>query len=431
MNYPYNFAPMLPPPLPRRSHKALILAWAVEVIAIAMGLVLAIYAGIEGSDGGFMAVFVATLPFIALSIVEITKIPLVALSFTADRRIWRVLGCMALLCVTTATFENFVFGFERGFNERLKLVETADETVRSSHAARDLAEARIANLQQSLSGGMQRERETRQDGTEAATLAREDMEEVRRRTEAADAGLRLDRDRLTGLLRAAEQQRANAVRRCGDDAACLGAANRNFSAARVDLTRRLASVETTLRAHATAAEVGTAQALQRRDAALARRNGEQDQLRVETGGLRTQISEAQASLYTAAEQSAAATRMRNDLIDRSQLHRLSQIIFQSQDEVSINTTKRIFVTSLAAIVALIGTILAALHFASQRVTSEAQRQPRQGMVGRAIRGFLARRRRRMRISSQERLKLIYLPLDATERDVSMARSTAISREPVL
>jgi hypothetical protein len=53
------------------------------------------------------------------------------------------------------------------------------------------------------------------------------------------------------------------------------------------------------------------------------------------------------------------------------------------------------------------------------------------MVGRAIRGFLARRRRRMRISSQERLKLIYLPLDATERDVSMARSTAISREPVL
>ncbi len=49
-----------------RRGKALVIAWLVEAVAVIMGLVLAAFAGIEGSDGGIVALTIATLPFAAL-----------------------------------------------------------------------------------------------------------------------------------------------------------------------------------------------------------------------------------------------------------------------------------------------------------------------------------------------------------------------------
>lgn len=64
-----------------RPSKALAFAWLVEAVAVIMGLLLAAFAGIEGSDGGMVAISVAILPFAALSIIELTKIPLIGLAF--------------------------------------------------------------------------------------------------------------------------------------------------------------------------------------------------------------------------------------------------------------------------------------------------------------------------------------------------------------
>ena len=76
------------------------------------------------------------LPFAMLSAVELTKIPLVALLFGVDGARWRVLALVGLACVTAATFANFVFGFERGFNERIRAVQTAEQVTLDSQRDR-------------------------------------------------------------------------------------------------------------------------------------------------------------------------------------------------------------------------------------------------------------------------------------------------------
>jgi hypothetical protein len=46
--------------LPRSSNrKALLFAWAVEALAVGMGLILAAYAGYEGGENGFIAKAIA------------------------------------------------------------------------------------------------------------------------------------------------------------------------------------------------------------------------------------------------------------------------------------------------------------------------------------------------------------------------------------
>ena len=126
--------------------KALCLAWGIEALAVSMGLLLAVYAGLEGGTSDAFGMAIAVMPFAALSVIELTKIPLVALAFAVRGHVWRLVAVAALAVVTLATFENFVFGFERGFTERLKRVEEADFEARAAAQARERAQARHADL---------------------------------------------------------------------------------------------------------------------------------------------------------------------------------------------------------------------------------------------------------------------------------------------
>jgi hypothetical protein len=448
------------------SSKALALAWFIEGIAVAMGLAIAAFAGIEGSDGGVITLTVATMPFCALAAIELTKIPLVRLAFRVRRRLWVLLAIVALLCVTAATFENFVFGFERGFNERIRAIEVADQHVRQLENARALAEAVLPGLNERRE---ESERELAQLGKDieaSRAQAERDIGHAEHRDD--DTQLREERAQLQAQLTDIEQTRLRAVNneyaRCHrDPRVCnLRALNETVSAINDKAARehkaiqekieRLDERERIQHDNATADEKA---ARERLTIELADKERQAKALHDTLDQIRSDITAAESAKLEGERSIDDATRTRDELIERSQLHRLSDIAFGNHEPPALERTKRFFVVTLAAIVALIGTVLATMQFAAL-YAAEARRRP----LTNAIRGYFARRRRRIPILRDiaeearqrnrlvrslrawiarrrrrvvrtvirevpvDRLKIIYLPLNPSEEAVFEARREA-------
>lgn len=384
---------------PRR-FDALLCAWIVEVIAVSMGLTLAVFAGIEGSDGGVFAVLVAMLPFVMLSAIELTKIPFVALLFGVDRVGWRVLALFGLACVTAATFGNFVFGFERGFNERIRAVQTAEQATLDGQRAVELDRNHVAALvarQAEISGrlavlaaetdairqqSIEAIRDARGSGSTASLSA--ELAEVDQASRALDAkeSAELDREsvrchRIAGPCR-------------------TWAIHQSYRQRRDTLNRQNAALTEQLKRQQTDSSLTISATQARRDLDLAVRDSERQTLEIGLTRLRSDLAEAQSKVLQDGEALAAVERTRDARLDRSQLHRLAGILFGDQSPASVERTKKLFVMSLAAIVAVIGSVIAAMHFAMQRATRRAG-NPQRRPVANALRHYLARKRRRLPI----------------------------------
>lgn len=445
-----------------RGRKALYLAWAVEGVAIIMGLLLAAYAGFEGSDGGLFAGIVALIPFAALSVIEMTKIPLVGLFFEVKGLGWKLLAVGALLVVTVATYENFIFGFERGFNERLRVVENAEQTVRTQENASKLAETRIPHLT-----------ELQSDLANRMAAIREEVEGIRRQAQQdiADSrssdnsdSYRLERERLDGeiarLTRERDLNTERERRRCGPNTRCAPTTVFNSFSGRINTVQK--QIETLNEREQTERETSqndVASARAKRDADLSTREAQRNDLQQQLGIVRAQLTEAQQTVLLSAEKVAIAERHRDEMIEKSQIHRLAMVMYGKQDRITVEETKRIFVMSLAFIVAAIGTVLATVHFAA-----EHGQAPKRQLIANAVRGYFARRRRSLPVLTDireavkqrhgiarnirgylarrrratlpvqirtvekevmvERLKLVFVPLNATEEEIAAARREA-------
>ena len=445
---------------PRRLD-ALLCAWIVEVLAVSMGLTLAVFAGIEGSDGGIAAVIIAMLPFVMLSAVELTKIPLVALLFGVESARWRLLALFGLACVTAATFENFVFGFERGFNERIRAVQTAEQVVVDSQRAVDLARNQVAAL-----GARQAEINSRLTAVAAETAGiRQQASDAIRDARAGNAGgLGAERAQVDQALRTLDATEAADVAR--ENVRCRRVAgpcrtwaiHQGFRQQRETLTRQSATLTDQLNRQQNDSSLTISASRSRGDLDLALRDRERQTLELEFTRLRSDLAAAQGKVLHDSEALAAAQRTRDVRLDRSQLHRLAGVLFGDSSVVSVERTKRLFVVSLSAIVAVIGSVIAAMHFASQRAATR-QRRPlvnamrhylarkrrrlpilrdfreemrqRHAMI-RNLRGWLLRRRRNLLpvvVKTQihevevpiDRLKLVFVPLNATEDQIAEIR----------
>jgi len=448
------------------SSKTLVFAWVVEVIAVVMGLILAIFAGIEGSDGGVITIAIATLPFAGLTVIELTKIPLVGLAFRVKSTFWRLLAFVALLAVTLATFENFVFGFERGFNERIRSVENAEQAVQARRNAQEVAQTRIPQLTARQDEITARLAALREEVAGIREQAQQDITDARNSTGTAD--YRAERERLEKELVSIDQQRDAAVNRerirCRNnpETRCnVSAIAGSYQRQRDAVARRIASLVEEQREQEAAANAEVAKARQKRDAELAAKEQERSQLQQELSTVREQLANAQRIVLQGSEAVAQAVQRRDELIERSQLHRLAKVLFGNHDRTTLERTKRLFVVSLAAIVALIGSVIAAMHYAAQQAAGPSRRlltnairgylarrrrrlpvlrdmreiaKHRHGIL-RNLRGYLARRRRRLlpvrevvkvveREVPVDRLKLVFLPLDASEEQIAKARRDA-------
>jgi hypothetical protein len=169
--------------------------------------------------------------------------------------------------------------------------------------------------------------------------------------------------------------------------------------------------------------------------------------------VREALAAAQDTAARGGEAAQRAARARDELVERSQLHRLAATLFGRQDRETLERTKRLFVVSLAGIVALIGTVIAAMHYAVAATAAQgeheaegttAPRPRRRGPLSAAVRAYLARRRRALSLKPVlqvqevvrtvevpvDRLKLVYLPLEATEQQVAAVRREAAAGQEV-
>lgn len=93
----------------RLSTTILTFAWTIEAAAASVGLILAISR--LQDDVGFQGIL-ASLPFFAVAIMEMTKIPLATVIYHTASKRWRY-GFTAILALTMViTFETFVIGFD-------------------------------------------------------------------------------------------------------------------------------------------------------------------------------------------------------------------------------------------------------------------------------------------------------------------------------
>ena len=95
--------------------RLLTMAWAIEIIAAMIGLALALSRLDPPGDEQlpmFMA-FQGAMPFFAVMVIELTKIPLASVFYTVEKLRWRLLFFFSLALTMVITFETFFIGFEQ------------------------------------------------------------------------------------------------------------------------------------------------------------------------------------------------------------------------------------------------------------------------------------------------------------------------------
>jgi uncharacterized membrane protein len=68
------------------------------------------------------SLFIAALPFVIVSAVELLKIPLVYKIYKSKRVILKSIYAIALLLVTLITFETLIYGFEREYDSYINFM---------------------------------------------------------------------------------------------------------------------------------------------------------------------------------------------------------------------------------------------------------------------------------------------------------------------
>ena len=89
-------------------------AWAIEIIAASIALMLAWFQ-IYDADGSqsVSEKYMAALPFVAVMLVELTKIPFSRVLFSVEALKWKIIFTIGLSMAMLITFETFLLGFER------------------------------------------------------------------------------------------------------------------------------------------------------------------------------------------------------------------------------------------------------------------------------------------------------------------------------
>ena len=111
-------------------------AWVIEVFAILIGLGIAVMTMVSSfvemqtykTDGlglgGYTNIFIATLPFVMVAVVEGTKIPFVEAYYKTTSKLWKWVFGLSLIFITFITFESAFNGFERNFNALMYSIDT-------------------------------------------------------------------------------------------------------------------------------------------------------------------------------------------------------------------------------------------------------------------------------------------------------------------
>jgi hypothetical protein len=139
----------------RTGFRLILFAWAVEILAASIGLLIAVATGIKiredlltTSDSlslsAVTSIAIGALPFLMVAIVELTKIPLATGFYNAPRLRWRVVFGVTLVFLCLITFETAFNGFERNFSQLTRSITAQHSEILEIQGEAAIIEARVA-----------------------------------------------------------------------------------------------------------------------------------------------------------------------------------------------------------------------------------------------------------------------------------------------
>lgn len=136
------------------SGRIIFLAWGIEIIAASVGLFLAISRMIGTDSNQDLPAYMAiqgALPFFAVAVIELTKIPLASVFYAAQTFRWRVIFLISLIIAMGITFETFFIGFDmyqslltRDLRPTLNEIKEQKRVIRTANDERGSAESILA-----------------------------------------------------------------------------------------------------------------------------------------------------------------------------------------------------------------------------------------------------------------------------------------------
>ena len=111
-------------------------AWAVEILAALIGLTIALataydaFRDIPDPDlGHYINAIIGALPFLVIAVIEPTKIPLAGGFYKTRILSWKILILIALIGLTTVTFETMFNGLERNLTNVTRQVVDSENRI--------------------------------------------------------------------------------------------------------------------------------------------------------------------------------------------------------------------------------------------------------------------------------------------------------------
>jgi len=221
----------------------LIFAWIVEVVAVILGLTIAIITAVVsfeqmGMDrtSDWLNAIVGTLPFVMIALVEITKIPLTGAAFYSKSKKWKALFVTSLLFVALITFETMFTSLERFFNAQTDAV------------------IELKNEQKRLESELERNQERLQElGQVTRTTIEEDFEKVKKNADALLEQSRIENKSVEDEIsrsvatKSLENKEDNRSRLIAEIAKAKSSRDEELEAARQRHEKEIAGAESSLR----------------------------------------------------------------------------------------------------------------------------------------------------------------------------------------
>ena len=128
-------------------------AWIVELCAASAGFLFAYLTltktgpqDIGNQTPSDIRLIVATIPFVIVGIVELTKIPLVSACYLTPSRVTKYLFGLSLVLVSIITFETFLNGFQQGLQIRLSGLKKIQKEIKATNVEKKALKKEKNNL---------------------------------------------------------------------------------------------------------------------------------------------------------------------------------------------------------------------------------------------------------------------------------------------
>ena len=154
--------------------KLLVFAWITEIFACGIGLAItfmvltetnqAISANSQTTVSLFSASsLLAALPFLMVSVVELTKIPMATAFYHSQKLLWRTVFLGSLIFIACITFESVFNGFERNFARTTLVVDQYKRELTSLDESVAEKKRRISELNSITLDSIEKQYSTRRD----------------------------------------------------------------------------------------------------------------------------------------------------------------------------------------------------------------------------------------------------------------------------